>query len=90
MTRIALAAVLALSAAAFGVHPARAQVGEAPWCAVVSLGPGAAYWDCRYNSIEECVPNVIAGNRGFCNHNPRYTPKTEAPQKHHKRRARRS
>jgi hypothetical protein len=29
-----------------------------------------ARWDCRYRTVEECVPNVIAGNRGFCNLNP--------------------
>jgi hypothetical protein len=29
-------------------------------------------WDCTYRSIEECRPNVIAGNRGFCNPSPYY------------------
>jgi hypothetical protein len=29
-------------------------------------------WDCIYPSIEACRPNVIAGNRGFCNLNPSY------------------
>lgn len=44
--------------------------GDAPWCAVLELGPGDAYWDCQYRTIEECVPNVLAGNRGICNPNP--------------------
>ena len=44
--------------------------GDAPWCAVMSLGTGGVYWDCEYRTIEECVPNVLAGNRGFCNLNP--------------------
>ena len=57
-------------AAAFG-H-ARALADEAPWCAVVDVGMGNVYWDCQYNSIEECVPHVLAGNRGFCTQNPRY------------------
>lgn len=43
--------------------------GDAPWCAVINLGMGDVSWDCRYRTVEECVPNVIAGNRGFCNLN---------------------
>jgi hypothetical protein len=43
---------------------------DAPWCAVINLGMGDARWDCRYRTVEECAPNVIAGNRGFCNLNP--------------------
>jgi hypothetical protein len=30
------------------------------------------YWDCQYNSLEACVPNVLSGNRGFCNVNPAF------------------
>ena len=87
--------LLLLSLAAFmavlsvDVRPVQAQVGPAPWCAVVSLGKGSVYWDCRYRTIEECVPNVIAGNRGFCNHNPYWEPPAVRPRAHHrKRRAR--
>jgi hypothetical protein len=43
--------------------------GNAPWCAVITLS-GDVYWDCQYYSVEECSPNVIAGNRGFCALNP--------------------
>ena len=35
-------------------------------------------WDCLYESAAECAPNVVAGNRGFCQHNPYYRP--EPPQ----------
>jgi hypothetical protein len=45
---------------------------EAPWCAVVNIGQGNVQWDCSYASVEACRPNVIAGNRGFCNPNPAY------------------
>lgn len=41
----------------------------APWCAVVSMGNGNMQWDCAYRSIEECRPNVLGGNRGWCNPN---------------------
>jgi len=64
--RIIFAPVVVLAALIFGQQPAKAY--ETPWCAVISEG----YWDCQYRSIEECRPNVLAGNRGFCNLNPRW------------------
>ena len=70
MMRLFLALAVVMAAMSFETDPVRAS--EAPWCAVVSSGPGSVYWDCRYRTVEECVPNVIAGNRGFCNQNPRY------------------
>ena len=45
---------------------------EGPWCAVVSIGAGAMQENCSFQTFEECAPNVIAGNRGFCNRNPRW------------------
>ena len=44
--------------------------GHAPWCAVVNYGTGEVVWECEYYSAAECAPNVVAGNRGFCNLNP--------------------
>jgi hypothetical protein len=75
MTRIVPPIALALAAAATmlcaGLPAARAQYyGDAPWCAVMELGEGDVQWDCEYNSVEACVPNVLAGNRGFCELNP--------------------
>lgn len=67
MTRIMFAAA-AFASLAFGPEPATAR--EAPWCAVTSGGDGDMHWDCQYRSIEECRPNVLAGNRGWCNPNP--------------------
>jgi hypothetical protein len=68
--RILLAAAVCIAAMALEAHAAPAR--EAPWCAVVSIGAGTVYWDCQYASIEACRPNVISGNRGTCNQNPRY------------------
>jgi Protein of unknown function (DUF3551) len=45
------------------------QAYEAPWCAVINMGLDV-YWDCQYQSFEQCYPTVLAGNRGFCNPNP--------------------
>ena len=64
--RIIFAAVVLLTVLMFSLQPAKAS--ETSWCAVILDG----YWDCQYRSIEECRPNVLAGNRGFCNLNPRW------------------
>ena len=48
------------------LEPAFAQFyGPGPWCAVVNKGMGNMNWDCQYWSVQQCVPNVLAGNRGF-------------------------
>jgi hypothetical protein len=58
---------LVLAAGAFVLLTGSAQAeGNAPWCAVLSMGYGNSVWDCRYVSVEHCRPNVVAGNRGFC------------------------
>jgi hypothetical protein len=69
MTRMAFVAG-ALASLAFGFQPAAADYYGAPWCAVVAMGDGDMQWSCEYRSIEECRPNVLAGNRGWCNPNP--------------------
>ena len=81
--RIVLVAA-AFAAMPFAPHPALAREAVAPWCAVISTGFHNTYWDCRYNSIEECRPNVIAGNRGTCTPNP-HSAATEPVKRHHKR-----
>jgi len=72
-----------LAALGLGVRPGQAA-GAAPWCAVFSLGWGDTVWDCSYPSLEACRPNVIAGNRGFCNPNPAWDePTRAAPHRKH-------
>ena len=56
----------ALASLAFGLQPAAADYYAAPWCAVIAMGDGDMQWDCEYRSVEECRPNVLAGNRGWC------------------------
>ena len=88
MKRIILAAAAVIAAFAFNAPAARAH--EAPWCGVVEVGRNNTYWDCRYNSLETCVSNVIAGLRGFCNENPNYTGRSGPVKKariHRKRHA---
>ena len=80
--------ILAAASLGFGVCAAHAgTIGNAPWCAVQSLGDGDVEWDCEFRTVEECVPNVIAGNRGFCNINPSFVPPAyAAPPRHYRKR----
>jgi hypothetical protein len=82
--RILLIAAVLVAAGWFDARPAKAV--EGPWCAVISLGPGSVYEDCQYYSIEACRPNVLAGNRGFCNPNPRWVGPAPSQRVRHKRR----
>ena len=84
--RMISAGLVALAVVGFGLQPARAY--EAPWCAVISKGTGSVYWDCQYRSIEECRPNVLAGNRGWCNPNPYFVANPNITGAPTKRRAR--
>ncbi len=72
--RTAVAAALSLAAvSAFGVSTGRASTdGDAPWCAVVDQGAGNIMWECYYQTMAQCRPNTLAGNRGFCQRNPYY------------------
>jgi hypothetical protein len=72
--RILLAAGLFIATLALSssLYVREVSAKQAPWCAVISSGTDDTIWDCQYRSIEDCRPNVIAGNRGTCNHNPRY------------------
>ena len=63
-----IAAGLALGSI-FGPPAARAS-GDAPWCAITEVGDGDGQWDCQYETVQECIPHVQAGNRGQCTPNP--------------------
>lgn len=66
--------------------PAGHASGHGAWCAVIEIGAGEGYWDCRYRTVEECVPNVLAGNRGTCTPNPyESAPAAAVPLKRHYR-----
>ena len=88
MKRITLAIAGAAAVLFAGIPSSQASYGDAPWCAVINVGTGEMYWDCQYQTFEQCAPNVIAGNRGFCNHNPTYVPAAAAPPSHAKHRVR--
>jgi hypothetical protein len=68
-TKFRILAVAIAAGSVFG-SPSNYAFGDAPWCAITTLGRGDVYLDCQYRTVQECVPNVIAWNRGFCNLNP--------------------
>jgi hypothetical protein len=70
MTRVLTITGAVLIAISFEVSQAKAY--EGPWCAIQNFGSGSAYEDCQYATLEACRPHVLAGNRGFCNPNPRW------------------
>jgi hypothetical protein len=87
-----LTAAVAAVAAALCLQMTSSQAqnyGDSPWCAVLQIGTGSVTWHCYYRTVEECVPNVLAGNRGSCNLNPYFTashgPATTAQPAHRKR-----
>ena len=54
------------------------QGTQMPWCAVENIG-GDVRYDCSMRTLEQCVPLIIAGNRGFCSPNPYYRGPEAAP-----------
>ncbi len=87
MLRLLLAAAALAAVATLGPPAARAY-GNGPWCAVVDIGQRIFQEDCSYWSVEACRPHVIAGNRGFCQPNPRFRgpiPGLDTPSARHHR-----
>jgi hypothetical protein len=87
MLRILLAAAALAAVATLGPSPAKAS-GDAPWCAVMNIGWQTFEHDCSFWRLKDCVPYVIAGNRGFCTPNPRFRgpiPGLDTPEPRHHR-----
>ena len=88
MMRIVLAAGFIIAAMSFDVRLVKAA--EGPWCALIGMTDDSVYEDCQYRTFEACRSTVLAGNRGFCNQNPRWTGRAESagePRATKKRRA---
>jgi hypothetical protein len=88
MIRTILVAAAALASVSFS--PGHAESAQAPYCAVISLGPGTVYWDCQYHSFDDCYRRgmILAGNRGFCNPSPYYVAGSAGPRQTRQRHAR--
>jgi len=70
MRNILLVLTTSATVTLLGTGASHAQY-NAPWCAMQSIGNGTMVQRCAYSSLESCVPDVIAGNRGYCIQNPR-------------------
>jgi hypothetical protein len=86
MIRTILVAAAALASASVGLR--HTEASEAPWCAVIQNSDDSVYWDCQYRSFEECRPNVLSGNRGWCNPSPYYSAGPEEKGRTRKRHTR--
>jgi Protein of unknown function (DUF3551) len=77
-------AAVAVIVAALTSVPGAALARGGRWCAESNAG----WWtirDCSYMTLQQCIPYVIAGNRGFCNLNPDYTGPPAARHKAHRK-----
>jgi len=70
-----LAAAAFAAALCFGSPASQAgQIGNDKWCAVSEDGADAMTWDCEYDTVDDCSPAILGGNRGFCALNPYWRP----------------
>ena len=81
MRRCLLILVMLTGVTLLGSDPATAY-GEAPWCALYDVGSGSSVERCEFRDFESCRQEITGGNRGFCNHNPRWTGQTGQPARH--------
>jgi hypothetical protein len=80
MIRAAILAVAAIATSfPWSAQPVKAR--EAPWCAVIGMTDDGVYWDCQYNSFEQCRSVIVSGNRGWCNPSPYATPQATEPKR---------
>jgi Protein of unknown function (DUF3551) len=63
--------ILVAVAAAMLLDVRASQAYQGPWCAGTSRGHAFVY-NCSMRTFDQCVSEVIAGNRGFCSPNPYY------------------
>jgi len=64
--------IIAAIAAAILIDVRPSGAYQGPWCAGTSRGSGSFVYNCSMRTFEQCVSEVIAGNRGFCGPNPYY------------------
>ena len=64
--------IIAAIAAAILIDVRPSGAYQGPWCAGTSRGSGSFVYNCSMRTLEQCIPEVIAGNRGFCSPNPNY------------------
>ena len=85
MTKIILTLTIAATAfiavLCFDAPAGLAAYGDSPWCLV--RGGEDAYWDCQYQSFQECLQARIG--TCFCNVNPSGPPPAAQSQNQKRR-----
>jgi len=81
MGKFALGVAAFAAIVVLGARPSQAYYGNAPWCAVVSVGFDTSMEECVFANFESCRQHVIAGNRGYCTDNPRWVGYMPPPPK---------
>jgi hypothetical protein len=72
--KVIIAAVMLTAVLGLGVQPSRAgSYGDSKWCAVSNDGDRLS-WDCEYDTVDDCSPAILVGNRGYCTINPYWRP----------------
>ena len=73
--KLIFAAAVLCAALCFNVSTGHAgYYGDARWCAVTDQGADVISWNCEYDTLEDCRPAVLTGNRGYCGQNPYWRP----------------
>jgi hypothetical protein len=71
--------IMVAAALLLDVRESQAYYGQGPWCAGQNRGGSTFTYNCGMRTLEQCVSEVIAGNRGFCSPNPYYRGPEAAP-----------
>jgi hypothetical protein len=78
--KLIFAAATAAAILCCGIPASRAATyGDDKWCAVSNDGGDAINWNCQFDTVDDCSPAILAGNRGFCAINPYWRPPEPAP-----------
>jgi hypothetical protein len=56
--------------------------GNSRWCAVTDQGADVISWNCEYDTLDDCRPSILAGNRGYCSLNSYFHPDPTASGAH--------
>lgn len=81
--RLIFAAAVLSAALCFNMSAGHAGLyGSSRWCAVTDQGADVISWNCEYDTLEDCRPSILAGNRGYCSPNPYFHPDPAASEAH--------
>jgi hypothetical protein len=71
MQKVLLLIAAFTGASLIGAGSSRAY--EGPWCAMEDTGTQSVSERCSFRDFESCRLEIVSGNRGYCNQNPRWS-----------------